>query len=97
MNSTEQIFKSEIHVHLEATITPDLCRKFAKRNNVNLSEDLFGTKYAYEWDDFYDFIKKYDLITSVVHTRRLQRINISTFKTVASNTIYVEAMVSYSC
>ena len=57
MNSTEQIFKSEIHVHLEATITPDLCRKFAKRNNVNLSEDLFGTKYAYEWDDFYDFIK----------------------------------------
>ena len=46
MNSTEQIFKSEIHVHLEATITPDLCRKFAKRNNVNLSEDLFGKKYA---------------------------------------------------
>ena len=42
MNSTEQIFKSEIHVHLEATITPDLCRKLAKRNNVNLSEDLFG-------------------------------------------------------
>ena len=58
MNSTHQIPKAEIHVHLEATITPDLCRKFALRNNVNLSNDIFGNKYAYEWSDFYDFIKK---------------------------------------
>ena len=96
MNSTEQIFKSEIHVHLEATITPDLCRKFAKRNNVNLSEDLFGTKYAYEWDDFYDFIKKYDLITSVIHTPEDYReLTYQYLKDcAASDTIYVEAMVS---
>ena len=96
MNSTEQIFKSEIHVHLEATITPDLCRKFAKRNNVNLSEDLFGTKYAYEWDDFYDFIKKYDLITSVIHTPDDYReLTYQYLKDcAASDTIYVEAMVS---
>ena len=44
MNSTKQIPKAEIHVHLEATITPDLCRKFAKRNNVEISESLFGDK-----------------------------------------------------
>jgi len=68
MNSTNQIPKAEIHVHLEATITPDLCRKFASRNNVDLPQDIFGSKYAYEWLDFYDFIKKYDLVTSVIHT-----------------------------
>ena len=42
MNS--KIIKAEIHVHLEATINPELCRKFAKSNNVNLSENLFGNK-----------------------------------------------------
>ena len=34
INSIKQIPKAEIHVHLEATISPDLCRKFAKKNNV---------------------------------------------------------------
>ena len=29
---------------------------------------MFGSKYAYQWDDFYDFIKKYDIVTSVIHT-----------------------------
>ena len=68
MNSTHHIPKAEIHVHLEATISPELCRKFAKRNNVNLSKDLFTGQYSYAWNDFYDFIKKYDIITSVIHT-----------------------------
>ena len=68
MNSIKQIPKAEIHVHLEATISPDLCRKFADRNNVEITEDIFGSEYAYSWDDFYDFIKKYDIITSVIHT-----------------------------
>ena len=27
----------------------------AKRNNVEISEDIFGSKYAYAWKDFYDF------------------------------------------
>ena len=45
-NSTKQIPKAEIHVHLEATISPELCRKLAKRNNVNLSEDLFAGQYS---------------------------------------------------
>ena len=69
MNSIKQIPKAEIHVHLEATISPNSYVKFAKRNNVELlSEDVFGSQYAYAWDDFYDFIKKYDIITSVIHT-----------------------------
>jgi len=96
MNSTTQIPKAEIHVHLEATITPDLCRKFARKNNVDLPKGIFGNKYAYEWLDFYDFIKKYDLVTSVIHTPDDYReLTYAYLKECASyNVIYVEAMIS---
>ena len=96
MNSTLQIPKAEIHIHLEATITPDLCRKFASKNNVILPDDIFGNKYAYEWTDFYDFIKKYDLVTSVIHTPEDYReLTYAYLKECANNNvIYVEAMIS---
>ena len=68
MNIFNTVKKAEIHVHLEATITPTICKKFADRNNHKISEEFFGSKYAYQWDDFYDFIKKYDIITSVIHS-----------------------------
>ena len=70
MNSTLHIPKAEIHVHLEATITPSLCRKFAERNKVKLSADIFGSEYAYQWEDFYDFIKRYDIVTSVIQKKK---------------------------
>jgi len=96
MNSTIHIPKAEIHVHLEATITPDLCRKFAQKNNIDLPNDIFGNKYAYEWLDFYDFIKKYDLVTSVIHTPEdYKELTYAYLKECASyNVIYVEAMIS---
>jgi len=96
MNTTIQIPKAEIHVHLEATITPDLCRKFADKNKVDLPKDIFGNKYAYEWLDFYDFIKKYDLVTSVIYTPEDYReLTYDYLKECASyNVIYVEAMIS---
>ena len=53
MNIFNSVKKAEIHVHLEATITPELCKKFAKRNNHEIPEEMFGSKYAYQWDDFY--------------------------------------------
>ena len=96
MNSTHHIPKAEIHIHLEASITPDLCRKFANKNNVSLPKDIFGNKYAYEWSDFYDFIKKYDLVTSVIHTpedyKELTYLYLK--DCAANNVIYVEAMIS---
>jgi adenosine deaminase len=96
MNSTLQIPKAEIHIHLEATITPDLCRKFAFQNNVTLPDDIFGSKYAYEWTDFYDFIKKYDLVTSVIHTPEDYRELTYAYlkECAAANVLYVEAMIS---
>jgi len=96
MNSTLHIPKAEIHVHLEATISPELCRKFAKRNKVALSKDIFGSQYAYAWDDFYDFIKKYDIVTSVIQTPEdYKELTYNYLKECAvNNVIYVEAMVS---
>ena len=96
MNSTYHIPKSEIHIHLEATITPDLCRKFASQNNISLPNDIFGSKYAYKWTDFYDFIKKYDLVTSVIHTPdNYRELTYAYLKECAvNNVLYVEAMIS---
>jgi adenosine deaminase len=96
MNSIDHIPKAEIHIHLEATITPDLCRKFASRNNINLPDDIFGNKYAYEWTDFYDFIKKYDLVTSVISTPEdYHELTYAYLKECSSNNVlYVEAMIS---
>ena len=81
---------------MEATITPDLCKKFAKRNKVELSEEMFEGKFAYSWEDFYDFIKKYDIVTSVICTPEDYReLTYQYLKDcAASDTIYVEAMVS---
>ena len=88
--------KAEIHVHLEATITPDLCKKFAMRNNHEIPEEIFGSKYAYQWDDFYDFIKKYDIVTSVIHTPEdYYELTYEYLKECAANNVlYVEAMIS---
>ena len=96
MNSIKHISKSEIHVHLEATISPDLCRKFAKRNKANISDDLFAGQYSYAWKDFYDFLKKYDIITSVIHTPDdYEELTYNYLKECAAdNVIYVEAMIS---
>lgn len=96
MNLTSHIPKAEIHVHLEATITPSLCRKFADRNKVTLSDDFFGSEYAYQWEDFYDFLKKYDIVTSVIHTPEdYYELTYEYLKECASHKVlYVEAMVS---
>ena len=96
MNSISHIPKAEIHVHLEATITPSLCRKFADRNKVTLSDDFFGSEYAYQWENFYDFLKKYDIVTSVIHTPEdYYELTYEYLKECASHKVlYVEAMVS---
>ena len=92
----DKIKKAEIHVHLEATIMPNLCRKFAKKNNIEISEEIFGSKYCYEWKDFYDFLKKYDLITSVIQTPEdYYELTYNYLKQCSQeNVIYVEAMIS---
>lgn len=52
--------KAELHCHLEGTIPPSLARKIAKRNNVELSPNLFEDEHTYAWDDFASFLDAYD-------------------------------------
>ena len=40
MNIFNSVKKAEIHVHLEATITPSICKKFADRNNHKIPDDF---------------------------------------------------------
>ena len=48
------------------TDTPS--EKFDALNPGGFFSDIFGSEYAYQWEDFYDFIKRYDIVTSVIHT-----------------------------
>ena len=57
---------------------------------------MFGSEYAYQWGDFYDFIKKYDIVTSVIHTPEdYFELTYEYLKECAANNVlYVEAMIS---
>lgn len=61
------IKKAELHVHLEGTITPNLAKKLAERNNIKLPENLVDTAGSgYNFLDFMDFLKAYDIVAAVI-------------------------------
>jgi adenosine deaminase len=60
--------KVELHVHLEGTAPPDLVRRIAARNGLELPEQLFGTDGRFRYTDFLDFLRTYDLAASVIRT-----------------------------
>ena len=88
--------KAELHVHLEGAAPPDLVRRLAKRNKIDLPEEIFGSDGAFVWDDFLHFLSVYDAAASVIHTAQDYRD--VTFEYLAScaaeGAIYVEVMSS---
>jgi adenosine deaminase len=61
--------KAELHVHLEGTATPDLIRRLAARNGVQLPEArLFNADGSFAWNDFLHFLESYDLAASAIRT-----------------------------
>lgn len=57
----------ELHVHLEGTIRPELARELARKNRHNLPENIFKpNSNAYQFKDFLDFIKAYDVVAGVI-------------------------------
>jgi adenosine deaminase len=60
--------KAELHVHLEGTATPDLVRRIAARNGLQVPEGLFATPDRFAWRDFLDFLNTYNLVCSVIRT-----------------------------
>jgi adenosine deaminase len=56
----------ELHVHLEGTATPDLVRRIAERNGLEVPDALFADPERFAWRDFVDFLQKYDMAASVI-------------------------------
>ena len=62
------IAKAELHVHLEGAASPDLVRRLAERNGVELPPSLFDTEGEFVWDDFLHFLAVYDAAAAVIKT-----------------------------
>ena len=60
--------KAELHVHLEGTATPDLVRRLAQRNGLEVPEGVFAAPDRFAWRDFLDFLQTYDMAASVIRT-----------------------------
>lgn len=91
------IKKAELHVHLEGTISPDLAKKLAHRNQLSLPTDLInadGTSYFSR--DFMHFLQVYDVVADLIKTPQdYYDVTFDYLKANAlENTIYVEMMYS---
>ena len=91
------IKKAELHVHLEGTISPDLAKKLAHRNQLSLPNDLLnaaGTSYFSR--DFMHFLQVYDVVAGLIKTPQdYYDVTFDYLKASArENTIYVEMMYS---
>ncbi len=60
--------KAELHVHLEGTATPDLVRRIAQRNGLEIPEGVLAAPDRFAWVDFLDFLNTYNLVCSVIRT-----------------------------
>jgi adenosine deaminase len=60
--------KAELHVHLEGTATPDLVRRIAERNGLEVPEGVFAAPDRFAWRDFLDFLNTYNMVCSVIRT-----------------------------
>jgi adenosine deaminase len=63
-----RIPKAELHVHLEGTATPDLVRRIAQRNRLDIPEGVFATPERFAWRDFLDFLNTYNMVCSVIRS-----------------------------
>ena len=60
--------KAELHVHLEGTAPPELTRRIATRNRLEIPPGTIGVDGRYLWDDFLHFLRVYDQAASVIRT-----------------------------
>ncbi len=60
--------KIDLHCHIEGAASPDLVRALAQRNGIELPDGLFNGNGGFAWTNFLDFLKAYDLASSVIHT-----------------------------
>jgi adenosine deaminase len=86
---------AELHVHLEATATPDLVRRLAARNGMTIPPGTIdGDRYV--WSDFLDFLRTFDRAVTVIRTAQDYRDITDEYlrACAAEGAIYVEVTVS---
>jgi adenosine deaminase len=86
---------AELHVHLEATATPDLVGRLAARNGVSIPPGTIdGDRYV--WTDFLDFLRTFDRAVTVIKTAEDYRdITYEYLRACAAEgAVYVEVTVS---
>src|SRR5919205_1026701 len=66
--TADQVPKAELHVHLEGTAPPDLIRRIAERNGLELPDGLLAAPDRFAYRDFLDFLDTYDKAASVIRT-----------------------------
>lgn len=91
------IKKAELHVHLEGTISPELAKKLAARNNIDIPEGLISPdQKSYLSNDFLHFLSVYDTLAALI--KKPQDYYDITFDYLKNNAlkdaIYVEMMYS---
>lgn len=69
-SSIPAVPKAELHVHLEGTASPDLVRRLAARNGMNLPESMFDAEGGFAWTDFLDFLTVYDATSATIRSAR---------------------------
>jgi adenosine deaminase len=87
---------AELHVHLEGTAPPELIRRLAARNGLEVPEGVFAAPDRFAWVDFLDFLRTYDLAASVIRTAEDYRDVTYEYLTAcaAEGALYVELLAS---
>jgi adenosine deaminase len=89
--------KIELHVHLEGTISPNLARKIAERNQIKLKPHLISSNgKSYHSDNFYHFLQVFDDLSAIIrHPIDYHDIVYDYLRSCAlESTLYVELMYS---
>jgi thymidine phosphorylase len=60
--------QAELHVHLEGTAPPELVRRIAARNGLELPDGLFVDEHTFAWSGFLDFLRAYHDAAGVIRT-----------------------------
>lgn len=91
-----QIPKAEIHCHFEGSMSPDLVRRLAARNGIDLPDGLFNAAGEFDWSDFHDFLSTYDMAANCMMTAQDSRDAMYEYlaSCAAEGAVYVEVFTS---
>ena len=83
-------------MHLEGTAPPELVRRIARRNGLEVPEGTFATPDRFAYRDFLDFLDTYDKAASVIRTGEDYRDIVREYlaRQAADGVVYVELTAS---